>query len=523
MTGTAALLRLALRLDRVRLPIWVVVLGILPALTAANYQKLYPTQADLEAASVIISNPSLEAIGGPLFDVSIGGVTTWKIATTMFIMAALMSMLTVVRHSRTEEETGRAELVGATVVGRYAPLTAALLTAAIADAAVGGLATLGLIGIGLPVAGSVAFGLATTLAGLMFGAIAAVTAQLATSARTANAIASAVLGAAFLLRAVGDAGPDAVNWFSPLGWMVHMRPYGGEQWTFAVAALALIAVLGVVSYRLVARRDVGAGLMPDRPAPAQAAPGLRTPIALAWRLHKGLLIGWGVGIFVTGAVFGGVGKSVSGNFEINDQVTQMLERLGGTAAFTDSFFGAVMGITAVSVAAYTVQATLRMRAEESSGRVEPLLATDVGRLQWTASHLLFSLLGTAFILALAGVGMGLTYGASTDDMGQVARLLGAAIVHVPATWVLAGFGVFLFGLAPRSSSLAWAALIVCVVLLMLGAFLGLPQWAVDLSPFEHTPKLPGAAFSVWPLVLLTGVAAALGAAGLAGFRRRDVG
>ena len=45
-----------------------------------------------------------------------------------------MSILLVVRHTRADEETGRAELVGAGVVGRHAPLAAALVVAAIADA-----------------------------------------------------------------------------------------------------------------------------------------------------------------------------------------------------------------------------------------------------------------------------------------------------------------------------------------------------------------------------------------------------
>ena len=43
------------------------------------------------------------------------------------VLAALMSALAVVRHTRQNEETGRAELVGAAVVGRYAGLAAALI------------------------------------------------------------------------------------------------------------------------------------------------------------------------------------------------------------------------------------------------------------------------------------------------------------------------------------------------------------------------------------------------------------
>src|SRR5215468_9971262 len=97
-TGTRALLRLALRLDRLRLSIWVIVLAILPAATAAQYKQLYPTQQSLDAVSGVISNVSLVAINGPLFGVSLGGLTAWKIGATLFIMVAVMSILTVIRH-----------------------------------------------------------------------------------------------------------------------------------------------------------------------------------------------------------------------------------------------------------------------------------------------------------------------------------------------------------------------------------------------------------------------------------------
>jgi ABC-2 type transport system permease protein len=522
--GTGALVRLALRLDRVRLPVWVVVLAILPLATAAQYKQLYPDQQSLLAVRAIVSNPSLVAIGGPLFGVSLGGLTAWKIGATEFILAALMSLMTVVRHTRTEEETGRLELVGATVVGRYAPLTAALITAGLANLAAAVLIALGLVSAGLPAAGSVGFGLATALAGMMFAAIAAVTAQLTESARTATAMAGAILGGSFLLRAVGDTGPTWVSWLSPIGWAIHMRSFAGEQWWVAAMAVGLMVVLTGIAYALVAGRDVGAGLVADRPAPAVAAPGLRTPLALAWRLHRGLLIGWVIAFALSGPVLGGVAKSISDSFTANQQVTDLLARLGGSKGLVDAYLAAVLGITGVAAAAYTVQATMRLRAEESSGRVEPLLATQVGRIRWAASHLAFALLGTAVILAVAGAGAGLAYGLQIDDVGgQVSRLLVAGLVQVPAAWVLAGLGTALFGLAPRLAVLTWAALIACIALFELGAFLGLSQWIVDASPFAHVPKLPGSAFTGTPLMWLTAVAALLVVAGLSGFRRRDVG
>jgi len=81
----------------------------------------------------------------------------------------------------------------------------------------------------------------------------------------------------------------------------------------------------------------------------------------------------------------------------------------------------------------------------------------------------------------------------------------------------------LFGLAPRFTAVAWGVLGGCLLLGQLGPVLKLAQWAMDISPFTHVPKLPGSALSVAPLVGLTAVAVVAAAVGLAGFRRRDVG
>ena len=523
LTGTRTLARLALRLDRVRLTVWVLGLAVMPMATAANYVKLYPTQQDLQAVSGVLANPSLVALSGPLFDVSIGGITAWKIGVTEFILIGLMNLLTVVRHTRTEEETGRLELIGATVVGRHAPLTAALLVTTLANMATAGLIALGLLATGLPAAGSLAFGLATGLVGMLFAAVAATAAQLTQSARAASGIASAVLGGTYLLRAVGDTGPTWLHWLSPIGWALHMRPYAGERWWVATLFVAVAAVFTTVGYALAGRRDLGAGLLPQRPGPAEAAPALHSPLALAWRLHRGLLLGWVIAMALTGAVLGGAAAGIGGLRSPNQQLTDILTRMGGHNGLTDAFLAAIFGITGMVAAAYTVQTTLRLRQEESSGRVEALLAARVGRLRWAASHLAFALLGTALLLAVAGVAGGLAYGAQVQDIsGQVGRLLGAALVQLPAAWVLAGFGTALIGLAPKLSGLAWAALILSVLLVELGALFGLNQWIVDLTPFAHVPKLPGSAFTMTPVLWLTVTAVALGATGLAGLRRRDL-
>jgi ABC-2 type transport system permease protein len=301
-----------------------------------------------------------------------------------------------------------------------------------------------------------------------------------------------------------------------------MRPYAGERWWPAGLIVVLAVALTAVAYRLVARRDIDAGLLPQRPGPAAAAPGLRGPFALAWRLQRGTLLAWVVAMLVSGAVMGGAAEGIS-HYTASKQVSDLLAKMGGPGALVDSYLAAVFGIVGLVAACYTVQVTLRLRNEEAAGRLEPLLATRVGRFRWAASHLVFALLGTAVLLVVAGLGGGLSYGAQAHDLGhQVPRLLAAAMVQLPAAWVLAGLGVALFGLVPRLTALTWAGLIACVVLLELGVLLGLSHWVVDASPFAHVPKLPGSAFTAMPLVWLTAVAVVLGAVGLVGFRRRGI-
>jgi ABC-2 type transport system permease protein len=102
-------------------------------------------------------------------------------------------------------------------------------------------------------------------------------------------------------------------------------------------------------------------------------------------------------------------------------------------------------------------------------------------------------------------------------------VLGGALVQLPAVWVMAGIGAALFGLLPRLMvGGTWAILGIVLFITTLGEPLQLAQWTLDLSPFAHLPRLPAAAFTATPLAWLAVLALALGAAGLAGFRRRDL-
>ena len=128
------------------------------------------------------------------------------------------------------------------------------------------------------------------------------------------------------------------------------------------------------------------------------------------------------------------------------------------------------------------------------------------------------------MLATGGLVAGLAHGLRAGDLGgELPRVLGGALVQLPAVWVMAAVGVALFGLLPRLVvGGTWAVLAVVLSITTLGEPLRLDQWTLDLSPFAHLPRLPAAAFTATPLAWLLATAAVLAAAGLAGFRRRDL-
>jgi ABC-2 type transport system permease protein len=529
LTGTGTLVRLALRRDRVFLPVAGLSLVTLAAGSASATVGIYPTEASrVKAAEAANATAALRALYGPVYDpTSLGGIAMLKTTAFGALLVALVSMLLVVRHSRAEEESGRLELMSAGVLGRHAPPSAALAVAVGASTVIGAVTAVAVVAAGLPATGSVAFGLTWATAGIAAAAVTGVAVQLAERSRTATGVTVAVLGAAYLLRAAGDSASDGsrtwLSWLSPIGWSQQIRPYGGNRWPVAVLPVLLAVLLVGLAYVLVARRDLGAGLVAARPGPATGAPRLRSPLALAWRLQRSLLAAWAAGFAVLGAVMGSIATDVGG-FVDSAESRDLIVKLGGVDGLTDAFLATEFGFLAVIASAYGIQAALRPRSEETELRAEPVLATGVSRARWLGSHVLVALGGSAVLLVVAGTAAGLTNGAQAGDPGAaLGRLLGAAVVQVPAVWVLVAIVVALVGRAPRAAATAWGALVVFLLLGELGTLLGLDPAVQGVSPFAHVPRLPGGDYSSAPLLGLLATAALLLTAGFTGFRRRDVG
>ncbi|WP_262386949.1 ABC transporter permease [Streptomyces sp. TRM49041] len=499
------------------LPLWVLVLGTMVVSGGSSIEALYDTPAKrAQVAATMSANSSLRSLYGPVFGDSTGALVAWRFGVFAAVLAAVMSLIVVVRHTREEEETGRQELLSSAMVGRRAPLTAALLTALVGNTALTLIITAGLAGRG---AGSaLALGLAVGLTGMVFATMAAIVAQLTESARLAKGLTSAVLGFAFILRAAGDAGRadggSVLTWLSPVGWAENVRAFAGDHWWVLLLLTAAVLVQGLVAYELTSRRDVGMSFLPARPGPA--AGRLATAGGLAWRLQRGGLLGWTLGFLVAGIVFGGIVEGAADLVGDNEQAREIFERMGGGRALTDAFLAALLGMFGMVASLYTVGSVLRLHSEETSQRAEPVLANAVGRLRWAAGHLVIAFAGAVLIMLAAGVGMYVSYG---KDLGPV---LGAAAVQLPAVWLLGGLAVLLHGAFPKAAVAAWGVAGLSLAIGWIGPALNLPQSVLNLSPFGHLPKLPGAEMAWAPVLVLLAGAVVLVAAGLVGLRRRDI-
>ncbi|MCX4903995.1 ABC transporter permease [Streptomyces sp. NBC_00878] len=533
LTGTATLTRLALRRDRVGLSAWILGLSALMAGLTAMTVSALPTEADvIHETEFMAGNPAMRMFG-LASGASVGGYAMIRNYLTLAVLAALMSVFAMVRHTRQSEATGRAELVGAAVVGRYSTLAAAVVVTIGANFVLAALLAMAMLVNGQPASGSLTAGAAVGAVGIVFAGVAAVTAQMSSSSRGANGLAAAVLGVAFLLSGAGNmlgsvdgGGLRVVSawpaWLSPIGWGQQMRPFGGDHWWLLGLFAAFFFVLLGTAGLLATRRDIGRGLLAERRGPATAAPGLLGPLGLARRLQRGPFLGWAVGMLAFGVAWGAISDATQ---DMQGAALDWYTRMGGTDQVVDAYFTSIMAMAGMGIAVFTVQMLLRMRAEESDGPLEAVLAAAVSRPRWAMSYVLNTWLGAVALLLLFAVGMGLAAGQVLGDTpAQLRALTGAALVQLPGSMVIGGAVIAATGLLPRwAAPVSWTVLLGSVLLgPLFGPSLDLPQWAQNLSPFTPIPKAPAADVTATPVAALVAVSVILAVVGTVSLRRRDL-
>lgn len=523
--GTRHLVRLILRRDRIRLPLWLIGLGGTIASSAASVPAIYDTPEKVAGyAAAVGTSPVSYLMSGRQAGIdTIGGIVANEMSQVAQLGICLMVVFLVVRHTRAEEESGRAELLRSTVLGRHAATLAGLLYGVSAAVLIGAIATTAMLATELDTLGSLTYGFGLTFLGLCYVGISLVAAQLSTSARGALGLAGAAVAAGYLVRGVGAVRNDGLVWASPFGWAQRMDAFGAERWWPAVPLVALTAGMLALAAWLTAHRDFAGGLLQTRPGRPWGSRALATPLGLTLRLQKGLILGWAIGLGMLGLLYGAVAPTIPDLVASNPDLAQAIGATGDAEqAVFDAFLRYIYVFMAVVSIGFAVSSVLRLRAEEEAGRTELVLATAVTRTAWAGAAVVVAALGVLVLSLLMGLGLALGYAVGMGEWDQVAGQLAAQLSYVPGVLLVAAVAVALPGLVPRWSGLAWAAVAFVFFQVLLGEILRLPDWVDAISPFWHLPQVPVESFDPVPAAVQLALAAALVLLGLWGHRRRDL-
>lgn len=532
LSGTGPLLALALRRDRVLIPLSALALTAYSVGSAKATVALYSDAASaMKDLGSVLNSPSTLTLFGPATTTSLQGLSIFKTLLMGSVFVGLLAFTIVRRHTRVEEEEGRLELIGAGVVGRQAPLTAAVLLAVATTLLVGGLSAAGMIGLGFPATGSLGFGAAWAITGLVMTGVTAVACQLTSSARGAAGWALGTLGVLFVLRAVGDtATSDAgrsLRWISPLGWVNQVFPFGADRlWLVGLGALVGALLVGV-AFALLERRDLGAGLLASRPGRARAPRTLSGPIGLAWRLTRTPMSGWLVAMVFLGAIYGNLIANVEQMLG-DPNVARILAQTAGvsvdqlTTAMAAVYSATMLKISVGFISAAGIAVIVRLAVEERSGRGEVVMASATSRARWFLAYAVGGLALVALLTLVMAFVMGSRGAAALAEAPSVGQALQGAAEAIPAAWVVVGAAALLTGLNARWAPYAWAVLGAAFVLGEFGTTMNLPSWLVGLSPFAHVEAYPLGHWDWANVLVLTAIAVVLTGAGLAAYRRRDL-
>lgn len=533
LTGTGRLAWFILRRDRVRLSVWTASLVLFYAYFTAALDTVFADEAARQGRAAVMQTPAGIVMGGPgygLEDYTTGVAMANEGITWVVLALAILAILHVVRHTRAEEESGRAELVRAATVGRHAPAVAAIITLVVVNVVVAVLSAAAMTGVSggaLDLANAFVMTAASGLSAMVFGAVAVVGCQLVGSARAAIGIGLAVFAAAFVIRAVGDIqqqGGSGLSWLSPIAWAQQTRTFVDLRWWPMMLPVAAIGLLLWLAAVLASRRDFGSGMIASRAGRADANGWLRGPLALAWWQQRMTLawccVGLGLMWFASGTLMPQIDTMI-GSVAASNPVAQQVFGADPSALST-AFLGIMILYAALCCAAYAITMTARAKAEESAGRTELALATPVSRSRWLGAQLLVASGGTAVLLAVSVYALWAGTVAVGWHQHTISDYTAVILTHAPALAVYVGLTAVLYAWAPRLVGLGWLLLAYSFVVGMFGGLFDLPDWAYRISPFDWLPTPLVESPSVVGVAGLWVVVAGLLAAAFAGIRRRDL-
>ena len=283
----------------------------------------------------------------------------------------------------------------------------------------------------------------------------------------------------------------------------------------------MLLVVGVEAF---VRRDIGATSAVPTPSLPRALVGLHGPAGRAAGEMLAPALSWGIGLGLFGLMIAGSGSSFEEQIAKAPEFVKLLQTvfpgldLGTTGAFLQLVF-IEFGLILAGLAGATLAAT--WASDETSGRLEMLLATPLARIRWVLAGGAGVLAGVAVIVVLSAAGIAL--GAAMTGGELVRPVVGTLSLGLYAL-AIAGIGIAAGGLIGTGAAGPVAAIVTILIWMIgiVGPPLGLPDAIQTLSLTSHygQPMLGN-----WdPVGIVASLVLAAGGVGLGawGFARRDL-
>lgn len=525
--GTGRILRLLFRQNRLKIGFWLIGLIGVTLATVTAYTSIYTGEKEIFEFGLTMQNPAMIAMLGKAYEVesfNLGAVFASEMLLFSAVAVSVMNILLITSSTRMDEEEGRLELIRALPVGRSSYLSATAVLMAIVNSVLFAFLA---IGLGLftheafSLASSLLYGAILASTGLFFAGVAAVAAQLAETTRGATGISFGVLITAYIVRAIGDVSNDVLSLFSPLGWTVRTKVFVDNEWWPIIALLFGAAVLLGSAFYLNHKRDMTAGLLPERKGKIYASTALKSWLGLTWRLEKGTIISWAIGIFLMSAAFGSILGDLETYFSDFELVQGVLSG-SATASMTEQFIALLVGIISVFSAIPTVSILLKLKKEERLRRTENFYSRAISRSKVMGSYYTLACLTAVLMQLLIGLGLYASASQLLEESIGIGVVLATTLVYIPAIWVVLGVTTLLVGAFPKGASLVWLYVSFAILVIYLGNLLEFSEWLNNLSAFYHVPQLPDEEVAWLPLTLLSLVGIVLSVMGFLGYNKRDI-
>lgn len=536
--NTTKMIRFILRRDRVYLTLWI--LGLVSL--ATFFVPMMPDVLGDEQSRLILiemmKNPAMIAIMGLPYDEGNGPLFSLFMMVWTALAIAIFNIFFIVRHTRKDEEEGRREIISSLPLGRNAGLAAALIVVFIANLIIGLLTAVIIPAFnvsGIDAEGAAVFAAAIAVCGLFFAALSSLFVQVFNSSRSTTIAAFLALGAFYLLRAAGDMESDyeILALVSPLGIIERTEAwYSNDLWPIFVL-LALSLALMAIAYVLSSIRDIDTGILPQKTGSAHASATLRGEWSLAWRLTRGICIGWFFVMFFLGLTYGSIFNEMASFMDNNDVYSAMIT--GGAVAKAElmaSFTSYLEMLMAVIAAIPVCMVVLKLWSEEKKGHLEQVLAKSVDRSYLMSGFVLIALALAVLLLLATPIGMYSAAALVMDSPPELSMMVKASLNYLPALLIFISLATLFVGAFPRFSPALWVYLGFCALVSYIGNIIdsSLAEHSLfdfleslfKLSPFNLLPAWPIDEVS-WTLSLvLIGAALLLSILGFIGYRKRDI-